>query len=289
MKCFAAACFILLLSLFTATVLAQNEPPPFGAPPFGDYKEHLPGLDDPRYSNRIRPTPRFGPLPEPRVVKKGLLAPSVEDRQNYAGFLSQPNTGLIRLLARQFNSSKASRTNRPKINGAGAYYSFSFLSHEYGWGSDLELSTTLKFYGSTQLPSDHSFTVGFAGADYGMLTNIGDAPLESIAVDDARVNFMRSYEPPRAEPAARCEFVRFRTGVTVNGQLYKRSLPIQTSSTYLLRSIVYGRSDVLVGFRVVRQDPDGSVTIAWKLLKKSNPPKLERVLYVNSTDKCPTK
>src|ERR1041385_925013 len=241
MKCLVAACFILLLSLFTANALAQNEPPPFGAPPFGDYKDHLPGLNEPPwYRAGVRPTARCGPSPGPRVVRKGPLAPSVQDRQNYAGFLSQPNTGLIRLLPRQFNATKVSRKDRSSVNGGGAYYSFSFRSHEYGWGSDLELSTTVKFYGRTELPSDHSFSVGFAGTDYGMLANIGNAPLESVSVDDARVGFMRSYEPPRAEPAARCEGLRFRNGVNLDGRVYKRSLPIQANSTYLLRSIVYG-------------------------------------------------
>jgi hypothetical protein len=288
MKTFAVL-FLLLTSFVGANCVAQvagqQQPPPYG-----DYQYHLPGLDDPPWNRvRIRSVPRLGPSPEPRVVKTGPLAPSVQDREKYAGFLSYPNTGLIRLLSREFNSSKASRTDRPKVNGGGAYYSFSFRSHEYGWGSDLELSTTLNFYGSTELPSGHNFSVGFAGLDYGMLTNIGDARLEDITVDDVRVGFMRDYEVPRSETAARCEALRFRHGANVDGQLYKRSMPIQANSTYLLRSIVYGRSDVLVGFRVGQPDDDGSVTIAWKLLKKFEPPKLERLLHVNSTDKCPTR
>jgi hypothetical protein len=47
-------------------------------------------------------------------------------------------------------------------------------------------------------------------------------------------------------------------------------------ATYILRSIDYSESDVLVAFRVVRRDTDGSVIIAWKLLRKYAVPQLAR-------------
>ena len=75
----------------------------------------------------------------------------------------------------------------------------------------------------------------------------------------------------------------------IDKQVYNSTLPIQLNATYLLRSINYGLSDLLVGFRVARQDTDGSVVIAWKLLKQFAPRKLEKVVYVNTTDKCPIK
>jgi hypothetical protein len=56
-----------------------------------------------------------------------------------------------------------------------------------------------------------------------------------------------------------------------------------------MRSTDRRQSDVLVAFRVVREDFDASVTLAWKLLKEFNPTKIENVLYVNGTDKCPAR
>ena len=230
---------------------------------------------------------------EPRVLKKGPLAPSDEDRANYANLLAQHNTGLIRLLPRQDNLAK--NANAVKIRGGGAYYSFAFLTHEYGYGSDLELSTTMRYMSRSprdddsdsdpgpvtmrdlaRLPVWHSFSVGFAGADYGMMTTLGDVALEDIRLDDSRLGFVLAYRPPRAEPAARAEAMAFRKGVMVGWQLYQSNLPIQVNCTYLLRSISYDRSDVAVAFRVVRQETDDSVTIAWKLLKKFPTPGLAR-------------
>ena len=53
-------------------------------------------------------------------------------------------------------------------------------------------------------------------------------------------------------------------------------LPVAVNGTYLLRSIDYSTSDVLVAFKVVRKDSDGSVILAWKLLKKYPVPQLAR-------------
>jgi hypothetical protein len=126
----------------------------------------------------------------------------------------------------------------------------------------------------TKVPSYHELSVGFAGAAFGMLGNLGETPLEALTVDDPRTEFMRGYQPPRRESEARSENKRFRQGLTLNDQTYKSRLPAQVGATYLLRSIDYNRSDVLVVFRVVRQDTDGSLIIAWKMLKKYPTPKL---------------
>ncbi len=279
MKLFAAASFILLLSFFAADTLAQNEPPPGGAPPYGDYKNHLPGLDDPPWARRSIYNPRtVGPAREPAIVKKGLLAPSVEDRAATVQFMRRFDAGLVKLLPREVFDWQTYHTKKViNTRGGGAYYSFFYRTHEYGYGSDIQL--------------DHNmFSVGFAGADYGFLTNLGDVSLNNLPPDEPQFTFMEKYQPARNDPAARCEFKRFGEGISVDGSLYKRSLPVQVNSTYLLRSINYGRSDLLVAFRVTRQADDGSVILAWRLLEEYRKPGFEKVLYANQPDiKCPIK
>ena len=291
----AVSAVALMVSLAALAVCAQQA----SNPPF-DFPKH--GIEPPEndwYRDMIRNMKReekSGPSPEPRVIKKGPLAPYAEDRARYAAFLTQPDAGLMRLLPRTFNQPQksangvmidAGTARDTKGSKGGSYFSFSFLSHEYGYGSDLELSTTLRFNGSTPLPPLYEFAVGFAGADYGMMTNIDEVELEKITAEDPRTHFVLAYEPPRSEPTARCEALAFRKGVSVDGQFYQRSLPVQVNATYLLRSINYGVSDVAVAFHVARQDSDGSVTLAWKLLKHFPPRKLENVLYVQNIDKCP--
>lgn len=203
---------------------------------------------------------------EDRVLKRGLLAPSEGDRQVFANFLHQRKTGLIRLLPREVYDGESYPTANPaKIRGGGSYYSFANLTHVYGFGSDIGLE-------------HNHFSVGFAGAAYGMLTNIGDVLIDGITLTDPRVQFLSSYKPPALEHEARAEARRFgaRYGVMIDGVLYQRRVPVQQNTTYLLRSIDYDRTDVLVAIRVVRKDGDGSLIIAWKLLKSFPPTRLKQ-------------
>ena len=277
-RCLWLVLLVALSLMSISRVMGQTEPPPPGAPPYGDYKDHLPGLDDPKYSRPRFDPWTFGPSPEPSIIKKGLLAPSIDDRTATAQFMRRFDTGLIKLLPREVFDWRTYHTKkRINIHGGGAYFSFLYKSHEARYGSDIELE-----YGM--------LSVGFAGADYGFLTNLGDLSLNDIPVDDHRLTFVENYEAARNDPEVRCEFKRFAEGLNVDGALYKRTLPVQVNSTYLLRSITYGRSDLLVAFRVTRQAPDGSVILAWRILKTHRKPGFEQVLYVKQPEyKCPIK
>ena len=197
------------------------------------------------------------------ALEKSFLSPAEEDQMLYAEFLRTPNTGLVRLLPREKFDSDVYKENRKSIamRGGGAFYSFSRLTHEYGSGNDLALDQGW-------------FYVGFSGADYGFMTNVGDLPLELLNLEHPAVSTFYAYKPAKEEPEARREYRRFIAGAVLDGLPVKRRSPAQLNSTYLLRSITYLRSDLLVAFRVVRVDSDGSTTIIWKLLKSYEVPKL---------------
>lgn len=188
-----------------------------------------------------------------------LLAPADEDRKAHAEFLAQADTGLVRLLPREKWDYKLS------TRGGGAYYSFAHLTHEYGHGSDIELQ------------QEH-LSVGFAGADFGFLVSLGDMPVENVSEETEAVQFMASFKTPSAEPEARASRRRFayHPGHQSGRWTYKSRLPVVEHQTYALRSVNYGYSDVLVAFRVVRRDTDGSVVLLWKILKRYPKPALER-------------
>jgi hypothetical protein len=193
-----------------------------------------------------------------RLLEDAYLQPAEEDKKLYATFLQQPGTGLIRLLPREvFDRSGSS------LSGGGAYYSFARLTHEYGYGSDIELQRG-------------NLSVGFAGANYGYLVKLGDIPLETISSKGGAALFLSTHQPPEEEPKARVEQRRASEGVTVGGFLYQNRFLARANTTYLVRSINYEFSDVLVAFRVVRLDNDDSLTVLWKLLEKYPTPRLER-------------
>lgn len=190
-------------------------------------------------------------------LESELLATGSEDRSRFQAFLREPDTGLVRLLPRERYESKLT------IRGGGAYYSFVKLSHSYNDNAQLELQRG-------------EFSTGFAGADFGFLVRLGDTAIEDITAEHPGVRFLANYAPPTAEPQARKEQHQMNRGVKANGFSYGRSLPATVGMTYALRAICYRESDVLVAFRVLRQDDDGSVILLWKILKRYPTPQLER-------------
>ena len=198
-------------------------------------------------------------------LEKTFLSPSEDDRATYASFLSQPDTGLIRLLPREKYDADVKNENKFKltVRGGGAYYSFVRLTHEYGYGSDISLY-------------DGWLSTGFAGANYGIMTTLGNTPLENITAETPTVQFLATHTPPSEEPKARIEQTKWGKGEMIDGISYAERLRMGTNTTYLLRSIDYDTSDVLVAFRVVRIDTDGSAIILWKRLQTYPVPKLAR-------------
>jgi len=201
---------------------------------------------------------------ELQKLEEQFLAPSEKDRARFADFLKQPDTGLIRLLPREVFDESPKKASPLTVRGGGAYYSFSRLTHEYGYGSDIELQ-------------QNYLSVGFAGADYGMMFNLGDVNLDDLTLENPDVQRMAAYVVPSAVREARAEAMRLGQPAAIEGgDGFRSRLPVKVGTTYILRSFDFGRSDVLVAFHVVRKDSDGSVIIAWKLLKKFPKPELAR-------------
>ena len=186
-----------------------------------------------------------------------FLAPAPEDLAVYSEFLKQPNTGMARLMPREKYDKNL------LIRGGGAYYSFTRRTNEYGYGSDIELE-------------QGRLSVGFAGADFGFLTSLGNVPVEIVAPEDPAIRFLAQFNTPSLEPEAREQHRRSGTGFEVDGFTYRAFVPATTSTTYALRSINYDDSDVLVVFRVTRQDVDGSLILVWKMLSSFPAPRLTR-------------
>jgi hypothetical protein len=205
--------------------------------------------------------------------EKLSLEPSAEDKVAFKKYLNGSQTGLIHLIPRVLYGNKL------KISGGGAYYSFEYLTHEYGHGSNIELEAPWIFIGNRHVPptiADYKFLTGFAGCDYGFFVMLGDVPIEEVTHKHDGVKFLVDYRPAPSETRARVEQRRARDGVGINGYKYAERVPVIVNQTYALRSIVYDQSNVLVAFRVVREEGNGSVVIVWKMLKRFLPPGLIR-------------
>jgi hypothetical protein len=151
------------------------------------------------------------------------------------------------------------------IRGGGCYYSFVRRTHEYGYGSDIELQ-------SGQL------MVGFAGLDYGYLMPIGEAGLDELlcsrSAPPATLNadqaeawaYMWDYAPPSDMKLIRAD-QRASDKKQIGQTTISRQMEVHLGKLYLLRSIEPDRSDVLVALIPLVRLSDSSLVLAYRVLK----------------------
>jgi hypothetical protein len=191
-----------------------------------------------------------------REKEAAFLAPDPGDLAKFAVFTTHWDSGVVRIMPREkFGSSLSLREG-------GSYYSFAGLHHEYHYGVDLSLTQS-------------TFSTGFAGANFGFLTVLGDVPLETVTLESAGVRSLAIYTPPQYEPDARVEQNRFQKNFAEGDLRYVNRVAATVGQSYAVRSINYNESDVLVAFRVVRQDADGSLILVWKMLQRYPGPRLD--------------
>lgn len=200
------------------------------------------------------------------LLEGNLIAPAKEDLDSYSDLLKDQNTGLARLFPRNSGNERKPLL----VNGGGSYYQFKGRTNEYGYGNDVEYSTT----------NQPTFSVGFAGVDFGFFAQLGKTDIRQINETNPSVGFALSYPTMngQAEPAWRAEQRKWGdTGVVDGGVLFKDRTEAIVGMSYVVRSVNESGYDIVAVFQVIRRDPtDGSLVIAWKLLKEFDKPVLKR-------------
>lgn len=148
-------------------------------------------------------------------------------------------------------NSYSDEDNPIGIRGGGAFYSFSSRSHSYNKTPDV-----MDYPGvlSTGMLASISF-----------LADLGDGDISMLDNSSPEVQFFLSYTPPKLRGEVTPKRKRLsgqKVGrVTIDGSL--RAFP---RHVYLLRSITLERADIAVAIKILRIEPDGTMTIAWKAL-----------------------
>jgi hypothetical protein len=224
---------------------------------------------------------------DPTEKEMDLLSPRPEEKDGLATFLLHKDTGLIKLRPDAGCASNpyvlAAADSCIQYSMPGAGYSYSFRKQTYRIAAVADLSS-----------KDGYFVTMRGALIQGILVNLGDIRVEDINDQTSGFSYISSFVPETDSAKARDVSTRLADGVLVDGFLYQSSLPIKNNSTYLLRSIAYEgriprsigsfvyneadwdkRRDILVAFRVIRQDEDGSVIIQWKRLFTKDAPKMK--------------
>lgn len=203
-------------------------------------------------------------------AERKVLEPAPDDLKTYAEFLRQSGTGIFRLMrVDKQNHRKVVTADNLDLKGdvllfgGGAQYSFTKKNHNADKWSDIGWD-------------GESFLAGIGGQALGALVELSDVSLEEVSTETKGVGYLTRLVPADTEAAAEKQFQQLEKGVTEDGFSYALSAPWKLDITYALRSVNYGRSDLLVAFRVMKQDQNGSLIVLWKKLKSYNTPNLKK-------------
>lgn len=185
-----------------------------------------------------------------------VLEPSAE---NAAAAAKLP-AGVFKLAPRGMFDSESNELN---IRGGGAYYSFKTQSHDYNRIPQIQLQRGW-------------LSVGFAGADYGLINDLGPIPLDSVGAETGPVRILLDYKVLADELPARDETLRLRRGLEIGGVMFTNRVDAVAGHSYALRAILFREADTLVVFHVAEIAADGSATIFWKHVEDFDVPKLTR-------------
>lgn len=224
---------------------------------------------------------------KPSKKELQMVAPRAELFEKYAEFLRQPNTGLIKLIddkgCAENTKVVVASEDCLKYTMPGAGSSYSFRTENYRIPRLADLTFT-----------DNSFQATGVLL-HGIFVKIGDVPLENVTLESAGLKYLVEFQPEVDYDKAKQIDERLSKGIEQDGFIYRRGFYAVEDMTYVLRSIAYDgkymravggitynelnfdkRKDIIVAFRIVDKDAEGSVTILWKELQEKDSPSVKR-------------
>lgn len=205
---------------------------------------------------------------------KARLQPAPEFTEKYAEFLKQPGTGIFKLLDPEgmtvTTEQLAEEPFSRRYHGAGSYFSFITLLHDADNQAQLKLRHNQFQTGTSEITRDLEtegqnstpITVKM-GKSLALLHSLGDVPLVDVLKQaDATIALAKISIP--AKPKDFDALISSaEKGIEADGKKFQSSVPAKINGTYLLRSVIFKKSDITVAFRVVGRDRDGNLHIIW--------------------------
>lgn len=215
-----------------------------------------------------------------------VLEPHERHRKEYAEFLRSKKTGLFKLVPdRGCEVGGKVLTASPEclnlnFPGGGASYSFRLNAYRIRRLADVTLVK--------------KSLIARGVLNGAIFVSLGGVPIEDVGLETPGLAFLSEYRPVKTAEAAFEEAKRFAKGVRKDGFVYGRGVHVSNRSTFAMRSIAYRgkylrseagvvydeldfdrRRDVIVVFRIIDVEDDGTATIVYKVLRESRSRKLK--------------
>jgi hypothetical protein len=197
------------------------------------------------------------------------LKPSREEFAKFSAFLKLSDTGIIKLFeyphcnANLIDVSDEKCLEAIRIVGNASLYSFKSKSY-----TDYQNRNLFFFNGKFSVFNGNS----------GLITDFGDVEIEKLDKDSSQIKALKTLKLGKSESEITEQNKKFLKGIEIDGQIYKNIALFKLNSTYALRSLKYFRQflfapsknikleEIVVVFKVVNKNDDGSVTLIWREL-----------------------
>ena len=253
-------------------------------------KDHLRSRREALNNARI---PKFpAETAEQRAAIKEILTPNPEDLNKYKEFLQKSGTGIFRLFP-DFDCIPEKKLIRVDGDCADLIPNTWFYSFRRKNYSDADYFDIL--FRDGNLISEGYLTQG-------ILVRLGDVPIETVLLGSSGVKFLSDFIPETEIEKAKSRFAQISKGLQADGYRYASRIKAEENTTYALRVVAYRnenktvnrllanatandrkfinlnyadkRIDLIVAFRIIRQDKNGSLSILWKILNRQDAPKI---------------
>lgn len=217
-------------------------------------------------------------------AERKKLAVEPEQMARHADILALPDTGIFRLVPDPgcFENPRIVKAEAKCIEAVpeASFYSFRRRDHTSEIFADIRVEKGM-FISDPILAQ-------------GIITELGDVPLESVSLETPGLSFLRRYQPDQNSREALRQFDQLVKGIHNDGFHYRKSGQAREGVTFALRVTAYRASlmrsyrwgrydvmgedkrfDILVAFRVVSMGQDGSLTVVWRQLERKQSPKLK--------------
>lgn len=248
-----------------------------------------------RIEGTNRANPKTAPLNKSLALNKKerellnkLTAPDAEDLALFAEFLKQPRTGIFRLFPDNdcFTNGVVYVDGKCKDVFPGTWL-YSFREKDY---SD-------NFVFDVWLKNGRFFSEGFLSQ--GILVKLGNFSLNNVTLESKGAKFLADFKPAENSAEIRKQYDQIGKGIESDGYKYSRTAEADVGEVYLMRVIAYRvqkkvldrilgnnaafyfqtinrdeRKDMIVGFRIIKKEANGVLTIIWKVLDEKQSPEI---------------
>lgn len=112
------------------------------------------------------------------------------------------------------------------------------------------------------------FITSRSETDFGFIRDLGDVLLDKVAMTNAELQPLVRFRPPTDKASLAAEQKRFAESAQDPNFALKSHAPATVGHSYVLRGVDYGGMDLVIAFRVVREDTAHSLTLIMTELRR---------------------